>query len=259
MGAIGGPRAKDCKTYAELKEKSPTLSDGMYTLFPFGEDGEYSTVHCKTEDSKHWQAVWQQFGGPDYAQYGSGQQSTHTLSSSYASYDGDIAPYEVSGIMASRVAKAAYEYWLDKTDVTWQRFIRTYNSGDDSISTTIKTKLECDSNLAWKDMFVPGNLSGRWGQMPGYVTLYYNGTRQGKTRLLNGWSSAGSNNVGFAQANSGGDPADGEPVISASYGRHAISYVHNSTGYNATRCLPTCWSGTEDIGEENVWYVTYNS
>lgn len=256
MGVYGGPRAKDCKTFSELKAQSPTLEDGMYTLFPFGEHGEYSTVHCKTEDGKHWTGVWQQFGGPQYSQYGSNQQSTHTLSSSYASYDGEIAPYEVSGVMGSKVAKANYEYWLDKTGVTWQRFVRTYNSGDNSIQTTIKTTLECDTNLAWKDMFVPGNISGRWGQMPGYVTLYYNGTRQGKTRLLNGWSSAGSNNVGFAQANSGDDPQNGEAVISSSYGRHAISYVHNSVGYNTTRCLPTCWSGTETIGEENVWYVT---
>ena len=258
MPTAVGPRAKKCKTFAELKAVSPTLEDGMYTIFPLGEDRESSTVHCKTEDGKHWNAVWQQFGGPQYSQYGSGQQSTHTLSSSYASYDGEIGPYEVLGVMGSKVSKAAYEYWLDKTDVTWQRFVRTYNSGDDSISTTIRTTLECDANLAWKDMFVPGNISGRWGQMPGYVTFYYNGTRQGKTRLLNGWDSAGSNNVGFAQANSGDNPANGEPVISASYGRHAISYVHNSTGYNATRCLPTCWSGTEAIGEENVWYVTFN-
>ena len=256
MGAAGGPRAKECKSYSELKEKSPTLSDGMYTLFPQGEDGEYSRVHCKTEDNKNWTAVWQQFGGPDYADYGTGQQSTSTLSSSYANYDGEIGPFETLGNMGSRVAKAAYEYWLDKTGVTWQRFVRTYNSGDDSISTTIKVNLECDSNLAWKDMFVPGNISGRWGQMPGYVTLYYNGSRQGKTRLLNGWDSAGSNNVGFANANSGDDPLNGEPVISASFGRHAISYVHNSTGFNTTRCLPTCWGGSEAIGEENVWYVT---
>jgi hypothetical protein len=157
--------------------------------------------------------------------------------------------------MGSKVAKANYEYWLDKTDVTWQRFVRTYNSGDNSINTTIKVNLECDSNLAWRDMFIPGNVSGRWGEMPGYVTLYYNGTRQGKTRLLNGWSAAGTNNIGFAQANND-NPNNGEPVISGGYGRHAISYVHSSTGYNTTRCLPTCWNGSEAIGEENVWFVT---
>ena len=50
MGVYSGPRAKDCKTFSELKAQSPTLEDGMYTLFPFGENGEYSTVHCKTED-----------------------------------------------------------------------------------------------------------------------------------------------------------------------------------------------------------------
>tara|TARA_R110000803_G_scaffold197881_1_gene261513 strand:- start:129 stop:902 length:774 start_codon:yes stop_codon:yes gene_type:complete len=255
MGAAGGPRAKECKSYSELRAKSPTLGDGMYTLFPFGEDGEYSRVHCKTEDNKNWQAVWQQFGGPQHSQYGSGQQSNATLSSSYASYDGDIAPYEVSGIMASRVAKANYEYWLDKTSVTWQRFVRTINSGDSSTNSIIKINLECDANLAWKDMFVPGNISGRWGQMPGYVTLYRNGTSQGSTRLLNGWSAT-SNNIGFAQANSGDDPANGESVINGSYGRHAISYVHTSTGYNTTRCLPTCWAGTETLATENVWYVT---
>lgn len=256
MAAAGGPRAKECKTYAELKKKSPTLSDGIYTLFPLGENGDHSTVHCKTEDGKYWQAVWQQFGGPDYADYGTGQQATSTLSGSYASYDGTIAPYSVSGNMGSRVAKANYEYWLDKTNVTWQRFIRVYNSADNSIATTYDIELVLDSDVAWKDIFVPNTTSGQWFTLPGYVELYYNGTRQGKTRLLNGWTAAP--NIGFAQANSGDDPANGEPVISASYGRHAISYVHTATGYNTTRCNPTCWDGIEAQAEENVWYVTFN-
>ena len=36
MASSSGPRAKNCKTFSELKSVSPTLEDGMYTLFRLG-------------------------------------------------------------------------------------------------------------------------------------------------------------------------------------------------------------------------------
>ena len=201
MGVAAGPRGRECKTFTELKVISPQIPNGIYHLYPNGPNESSAKVHCKTESGKNWQAVYQQFGGPSYSLLGSGQVSTSTLSSSYASYDGTVAPYADAGVMGSIVNKVNFEYWLPKKGVTWQKHIKSYN------------------------------------------------------RLLNGWSAT-ANNIGFANANSGDDPGNGEHVISGSYGRHAISYVHNSGGYNTTRCVTTCWGGTEKIAEEHIWYVT---
>ena len=259
MGVAAGPRGRECKTFTELKAKSPQIPNGIYHLFPNGPRTTAAKVHCKTYNNRNYQAVYQQFGGPSYSLLGSGQVSTATLSSSYASYNGTIAPYEDAGVMGSLVNKVNFEYWLDTKGVTWHKYVRSYNTGSGvslSVSTTIHDEFECDSNLSFKDMFVPGDISGRWGQMSGYVTMSRDTVNRGSTRLLNGWSSAGANNIGFAQANSGDDPGNGEPVINGGYGRHAISYVHNSSGYNTTRCITTCWSGTETKAEEHVWYVS---
>ena len=258
MGVAAGPRGRECKTFTELKVISPQIPNGIYHLYPNGPNETSAKVHCKTESGKNWQAVYQQFGGPSYSLLGTGQVSTSTLSSSYASYDGVVAPYADAGVMGSIVNKVNFEYWLPKKGVTWQKQVQSYNTGSSvslSALTSVKVEIEFDSNIGFEDAFKPGDISGRWGQMNGYVTMSYNGTNVGSTRLLNGWSAT-ANNIGFAQANSGDNPGNGEHVISGSYGRHAISYVHNSGGYNTTRCVTTCWGGTEKIAEEHIWYVT---
>ena len=258
MGVAAGPRGRECKTFTELKVISPQIPNGIYHLYPNGPNETSAKVHCKTESGKNWQGVYQQFGGPSYSLLGTGQVSTSTLSSSYASYDGVVAPYADAGVMGSIVNKVNFEYWLPKKGVTWQKHIKSYNTGSSvslSGNTDIKDTFVFDSNIGFEDAFKPGDISGRWGQMNGYVEMLRDGVSQGTTRLLNGWSGT-ANNIGFAQANSGDNPGNGEHVISGSYGRHAISYVHNSGGYNTTRCVTTCWGGTEKIAEEHIWYVT---
>ena len=251
-----GPRAKDCKTFAELKAKSPTLEDGMYTVFPNGETNAGARTHCITDNGRYYQAVWQQFGGPDYGDYGTGQVANATLQSSPASYDGEVGPYSALGSMGSKINYILHEYWKNKTGVRWLRDLRVYNSTNNSIASDYTIELVYDSNVAWTDSWTTVDDTGRWYQLPGYIEMYYDGTRQGRTRIMNGFDY--NQNVGLAQANSGDDPANGEEVISGSYGRHAISYLYNSTGYNAIRCNPTCWNGSETQAEENIWYVAYD-
>jgi len=258
MGVAAGPKGRECKTFTELKAISPQIPDGIYHLHPNGPNSTPAKVHCKTDGGKNWQAVYQQFGGPSYTLLGTGQVASSTLSSSYATYDGTVAPYADAGVMGSIVNKVNFEYWLPKKGVTWQKQIQSYNTGSSVALSTLtahKTEIEFDSNIGFVDAFKPGDISGRWGQMNGYVTMSINGANLGSTRLLNGWSAT-PNNIGFAQANSGDDPGNGEPVISGGNGRHAISYVHNSTGYNTTRCITDCWDGTEKVAEEHVWYVS---
>ena len=36
MGVAAGPRGRECKTFTELKAKSPQIPSGIYHLFPNG-------------------------------------------------------------------------------------------------------------------------------------------------------------------------------------------------------------------------------
>ena len=269
MGIGYGYRAKECRNFKELKDKGPTLPDGTYKLFPNGENSPPISCYCIEYQGRHYQSVWQNFGGPAYATFGT-NTSNATLFANQTPYNGLCIPYSVRGTMQSQINKDLYTYWKSKDNVVWYKRIRSYNTngtlnvggtqGSHTGSYYGDVYLTYDTGANFNTSF---SISS--GQMSGYVNMKFTvGSTTydyGRTRYKSPNNSSAS--IGFANETDNNVPA-GEEVMgdgTAHYdtvgwdARHVLSYNHTSAGQNATRCQFECWSGNEGVCMETTWFV----
>lgn len=262
MGATYGYTAKDCKTFAELKNKNPNLSNGVYTLFPNGEFGTPATTYCIENRGNFYQAVWKTFGGPLHSTFGS-NVSNSTLFSNKSQYDGTISPFNVTNQMSSSINVDLYNYWSSKDNVVWYKQVRSYNiSGE----LTANPQYTNDIYLTFNSGATYGNaFQTTLGDIGGFVNMsFYLGDTfydYGSTRYRYGTS----NNIGFANdSNLQGVPG-GESVMGNSQSvystngweaRHVLSYVHSSSGRDTIRCQFRCWGSSDlSVATEVMWFV----
>ena len=269
MGIGYGYRAKECRNFKELKDKGPTLPDGTYKLFPNGENSPPISCYCIEYQGRHYQSVWQNFGGPAYATFGT-NTSNATLFANQTPYNGLCIPYSVRGTMQSQINKDLYTYWKSKDNVVWYKRIRSYNTngtlnvggtqGSHTGSYYGDVYLTYDTGANFNNSF---SISS--GQMSGYVNMKFTvGSTTydyGRTRYKSPNNSSAS--IGFANETDNNVPA-GEEVMGDGtahydtvgwYARHVLSYNHTSAGQNATRCQFECWSGNEGVCMETTWFV----
>lgn len=263
MGASIGPRAKECKSYKELKAKSPTLEDGVYTLFPNGENSGSMTVFCITSGSDYYQAIWRNWGGPIHATFGSNINNASLLSN-LSTYDGSCVTYDFTGSMSSQVNEVGYNYWANRDNVVWYKRLRSYNSSG------VESTGGQYTNDVWLKYYSGATFSGSLQTVPGdiggYVSMSFNsnGTNYdyGVTRYRA--SNTTTATIGFANDTDDANIPGGEPVmgngqsINSSAGweaRHVLSYVHTSNGQNTVRCQFRCWNGSEGLATDMVWFV----
>ena len=256
MALHHGTHTRNFRSYAELKAHIPSAQDGVYALFPNGPKGPASISHCITYNNEHYQAVFAQCGGPQYSTFGTNVANS-ILHANLATYDGVIQPFSVDGQMYSRVNKVGYDYWTNQSGVKWYKATRSYNSSGTYLSAYSQdVTLTLDNYVTFADIWN----SAASTELPGYVTMELNGSSYGSTKYTacyGDWNST----RGFANAQNDDDSCVpvGEPRMNGWDARHVLSYVHNSNGYNATRCQPTCWSGTEDVAMEQIWYVKFDN
>ena len=263
MGVAGGPRGKSCKSYKELKEKSPTLPDGVYWLFPNGETSQGTRTYCFSSGSKHFQAVWRNWGGPIYATFGSNTNNS-TMFQTPSSYDAEVAPYDVTGSMGSEINNICWDYWGNLDNVEWYARVRSYNSSGventgGQYTNDIWLKYYSGATYSQSLQTIPGDIGG-------YVSMSFNsnGTYYdyGVTRYRA--SNTTTTTIGFANDTDDTSIPAEEPVmgngqsIYSSAGweaRHVLSYVHTSNGQNTVRCQFRCWNGSEGLATEKIWFV----
>lgn len=206
--------------------------------------------------------VWRQFGGPLATSVGSGVSDRSLFEGSTSS---TVIPYAKSGIFASQIDKGLFDLFSQKKGATWVKTIRFYNENleevpvggygfSDKLPMVIKFVFDKTSCLA--DAFVPFfDTASSPHRMPGKVKVFVNNQYTGETDLVfNHWSSTPqNNNLGLANsADTFGEPESNR--LNSGIGRHIFSYVSTSSGQNAVRCQPVCWSG-ESIVSEVVWSV----
>jgi hypothetical protein len=270
MGLSYGYRAKECRNFKELKDKNPTLQDGTYKLFPNGENSAPISCYCMEYNGRHYQSVWQNFGGPAYATFGT-NTSNSTLFANQTTYNGVCIPYSVRGTMQSQINKDLYTYWKSKDNVVWYKRVRSYNTngtlntggtqGSATGSYYSDVFLTYDSGANFANSFSTGT-----GQMSGYVNMKFtigsNTIDYGRTRYRCPYNN--SITIGFANETDNGSIPAGEDLMGngntyySTVGwdaRHVLSYNHTSNAQNATRCQFECWSGNEGVCMETTWFV----
>jgi hypothetical protein len=246
------------RSYAELKAAHPNVPDGVYALFPQGRSGPIVQTYCMTHEGDHYQLVWKQLGGSRYSTFGT-NVSDYELITNRQAYDTEVKPYSVSGEMGSRINVNGYNFWKDQRDVTWLKLAKGYTSAGILIPPdsqyTFDVKLIYDSNVCmadtWQNLTQPT-------QVPGYVSMYIDGSNYGRTRYIQGYPVDYS--IGFANAENGDNQGvpEGEDIMNGWSARHVLSYVYSSNGRDATRCQFRCWDGSEDVAQEILWFVKYN-
>ena len=256
MALHHGLNTRGFRSYAELKAHIPSTQDGVYALFPYGSKGPASISHCITYGGEYYQAIFTQCGGPQYSTFGTNVANS-TLHSNLSTYDGIIQPFSVDGQMYSRVNKTGYDYWTNQPGTKWYKATRSYDSSGTYLSAYSQdVTLTLDSNITFANIWN----SAASTELPGYVTMELNGSSYGSTKYTACYSTWSSTR-GFANAQNGDDACvpTGESKMNGSHARHVLSYVHTSAGYNATRCQPTCWGGSENVAMEQIWYVKFDS
>ena len=264
MGMHHNIHTRRFRTYAELKAVIPTAPDGVYALFPNGPKGPASISHCITHDNEHYQAVISQFGGPGYSRYGS-NVSNNSLFSSPSNYDGIIQPFDVDGEMYSRINNVGYNFWANETSVKWFKRTRSYNSSDALLTNGAYSNdvfLEYSSGATFDDVWntdigpFTGVVSMKWRNYGGSLVDYGSASH----------TSAGGQTWGSSRGFANETDTEGQPTVMGNgntyysvagwEARHVLSYVHGSSGQNATRCQFLCWGGSSEAMEQ-VWYAKY--
>lgn len=252
------------RTYAELKAVYPNQPDGVYALFPNGPSGPPSISHCITYQGEHYQAIISQFGGPRYGAYGS-NVSNATLHNDRFSYEGVIQPFDIDGQMYSRINNNGYDFWTNETDTKWLKRVRSYTSAGNLITTnnySNEVLLEFQDGTSFGQAF---EINAGYKPLSGIVTMQFTLGIEGPVIDYGAADHTYSydTSIGFANETdsaSGGLLMGNGQTYYSSVGweaRHVLSYNHNSTGQNATRCQFVCWGGGEDAAMEQLWYVKY--
>ena len=251
------------RTYAQLKADYPNIPDGVYALFPYGPDGPHTLSYCITHEGEHYQAVWRQFGGPQFSVHGT-PISNATLHANRASYESDLIPFDFSDTMESAVNNVAYDYWTGRSEVKWYKRTRTYTAAgvktgagnynnDVYLSYTLGATFLETFQINKSYMRIQGDVAMSFRLDGGSLIDF------GNTHHI--YSDAGS--IGFANpassGNGGEDQMGNGTVYYSSVGweaRHVLSYNHTAAGKDTTRCQWVCW-GSENAVMDQVWFVKY--
>lgn len=263
MHFSSGPSNRRYRTYAQLKADYPSLPDGVYALWPYGPDGAHTLSYCITHEGEHYQAVWRQFGGPQFAVHGT-PVSNATLHANRASYESTLVPYDFSGTMESAVNNTAYDYWGSQSEVKWYKRTRSYTSAGSQISGGNYCNDVYLSYINGATFIESFQINKQYMRLQGEVAMSFRldgGSLIdfGKTRHI--YSDAGS--IGFANPSNPGNSGEAQMGNGVAYyssvgweARHILSYNHTAAGRDTTRCQWVCW-GSEDAMMDQVWFAKY--
>lgn len=217
-------------------------------------------------DGERYKPVWKTFGGTAHSSFGT-NVSNQTLFGNKSTYDGKVRPYEASSSMASVIDNNAWDRWGNKKNTIWYKRCRAWNTNgtaytsDSSIHSDIYLKFTGDATY----QKCIDALSGGYTDIGGQVYMwFYLGTAQtyydwGNTKYA---YSSSATSIGFANNTDSGVPS-GQSVMGNSQSihstagweaRHVISYVHNTTGRDVTRCQFKCWGDISGVAQEITWF-----
>jgi hypothetical protein len=212
--------------------------------------------------------VWKQVGGPLISSMGS-NISDRDLFQIPDSHNKSIIPYEQSKEFSSAIDGKNYTDALSIKGATWYKTIKAWDSNEEptvvsgyGYSTPIVIRFEFGPNVCMgdvKDYFF--SYSDNHRQLDDVIKVYVNNESIGQTDIVISQFDGDTfreGNLGLANSNDTFDqPSDN--YLSNGIGRHIFSYNSTSTGQNAVRCQPRCWSGDEDAVVEVVWSYSKNS
>ena len=192
--------------------------------------------------------AWKNFGGPLHASFGTNDSDLNLHSRTIGK---TVIPYEDSGTMETVKDVELYNELINKDNITWLKYIRTYNSSgnlvyrditatDGPYPSTCVVKLILPPNVTMANILAASTCQQLNGKVKMYIDEYYYGETD---RVV-----SSSISIGFANPND----ACSQPLNNLMEGwgaRHVISYVKNSSGQDAVRCQFQCWSSQQEVTE----------
>lgn len=203
--------------------------------------------------------IWKQFGGPLATDFGSNISDRNLHQSTTST---KVIPYDKSKVFGSHIDLEAFSQLATKNGAVWYKTIKSYDANGIPVTpgpggTPIEIIFEFGPNDSMSDViaFFLNNNGQQTLRLNDPIKVFENGVSRGQTDLvMNGWTGVGviTYNLGLANSNDTfGEPSSN--YLSTGIGRHIFSYKSNSTGRDAIRCQPTCWTGSENVVNEIVW------
>ena len=238
------------RSCAQIHEADPTLTDGFYTLEPQGLEDPPFQVYCDMEtDGGGWAVIFKNHGG-----------SVPGETSNDALLDGDPGPY--TGVilphtleLVSGVNVAAWNWYRDAPGHDWLKLGTLYDPQDQIVhEQSLRVEL---GEVTWS--WILSRPSSEYCHLaPNPIALVANGDEPlGQTTYVNSYQSErrtfGLASSGAAledRCGQGDDNLINDPqqvlawIEGYSMGgiRHLFSYVHTSSGQDASRCQFACWN-----------------
>jgi hypothetical protein len=239
-------------------------NDGLYWVNPEG-DNPFQVYCDMTTDGGGWTAVWKNFGGPEYASFGT-NVSDQTLWANPSTYNSLATPYSYSKQAESVIQKNVWDKYIYSTNVDWLKhgdgydvngnpYEYTYNGGGappEGYSHPYRVKLDFGSGVTMNDVMTAADcatLNNQVGMLI-YDDNYPDGYSYGSTDRVNVYAASSK---GFA--NSGDTCGQTSTNLMNGWGaRHVLSYNYMTTGRDTLRCQFECW-GTTPVMFEAIWFA----
>jgi len=257
--ALGAGQACPATDCADIRDNNPTSADGLWWVDP-ASDGAFEVWCDQTTDGGGWNIVWKNHGGAN-----GGEKSNETLFADAVASLGDAAVTDHEDDLVSGISQRAYEVWWASPNREWLKNTTLWDSSD-VIENQQHIRVNMNSVTMEEIFSVPvGSCNTASDTME--VTVN-DSISFASTNLINHyWSGTfGLANNGHGTSDSCGETTSNliddpsalgdtlyrldDTTASLNGIRHLFSYVHTSTGRDASRCLYACW----DSGSYNGHY-----
>lgn len=233
-----------------LRAEGVTL-DGTYWIQPETSDDAFEVYCDMTKDGGGWALVWKNHGGA----IGASRSNADLLENEGADL---ILPIDDERISSKH--ELAYEAYKDVPGLEWIKMATFYRVSDGDLVASENVKLALPSSVSWNDLFAEPETTCL--DLGDQVRVFVDGLFIGETSMLFRLNTTA---FGFASDFMTEDRCDQEadnflslataPLYRPGVIRNVLSYVHNSSGRDATRCHFTCWPDTPAFYDGFNWAV----